>query len=83
MGYHHIVVAHERGFGRGIATTNHIESLWSLLKRYGRFNKGCNYTNVAEVQEALDETSWRLDCHKRNIPLAQDLARILRLTSPI
>lgn len=29
MDYHHIVVNHSEGFGRGSLTTNHIESLWS------------------------------------------------------
>ena len=28
-GYNHIVINHQRGFGQGINTTNHIESYWS------------------------------------------------------
>lgn len=40
LGYNHTVVIHDGGFGRGIYTTNHIESLWSQLKHLGNFNNG-------------------------------------------
>ena len=38
----HEVIIHERGFGLGQYTTNHIESSWSILKHYSKkFFRGC------------------------------------------
>lgn len=37
-GYDHRVVVHERGFGYGSETTNHIESFWAELRNLTDFN---------------------------------------------
>jgi len=42
LGYKHEVAVHENGFGTGVHTANHTESIWSEIKRLRGFYKGLN-----------------------------------------
>lgn len=40
LGFRHIVVVHDIGFGEGFRITNGIESIWSQIKRLTGFYSG-------------------------------------------
>jgi len=79
-GYRHFQLNHTRGFGKGVWTTNHIESMWSQLKRIGRFDSGLSFVTIAEVQCYLNEVVWRW--RNKHDCLVTQLALILSLRNP-
>ena len=58
----HEVVVHEQGFGSGEDTTNHIECLWSELKRLTNYYHGIHGGSKEpwkRVQHHIDTGFWR------------------------
>ncbi len=60
IGYEHRVINHFRGFGRGVETTNHIESIWSEMRRIGEFKKGFSARDIHKVRQKMKVTIWRI-----------------------
>ena len=62
LGYNHTRVIHERGFGSGDNTTNHIEALWSDLKNLTNHDSGIKAGTLRPlelVQHHIDTGLWR------------------------
>ncbi|CAG9330033.1 unnamed protein product [Blepharisma stoltei] len=50
-GFRHRVVFHNRSFGSGRETTNHIENLWSRLKKLRAFSNGFKANNEEDLDD--------------------------------
>jgi len=60
--YIHTRIIHERGFGLGDNTTNHIEALWSELKQLTNYDSGIKAGTLRPlelVQHQIDTGLWR------------------------
>jgi transposase-like protein len=61
LGYVHRVVIHARGFGRGLDTTNNIESCWSQIKRLTDYYKGIQGRgpqSMQQIQDRINHGVW-------------------------
>jgi len=69
LGYIHRVVVHAHGFGRGLDTTNGIESCWSQVKRlsdYYRGIQGRGPNATAQIQDHINHGIWLRHIAQRN-----------------
>ena len=70
LGYNHTRVIHERGFGSGDNTTNHIEALWSDLKNPTNHDSGIKAGTLRPlelVQHHIDTGLWRRSNRDRDL----------------
>jgi len=69
LGYEHRVVVHNQGFGRGLDTTNGIESCWSQVKRlsdYYRGIQGRGPNALMQIQDYINHGVWLRHVRRRN-----------------
>ena len=78
-GYHHLLVNHSVGeFVKGMASTNAIESVWSVLKRgyQGTFH----HFVKKNIDRYVDEFTFRLNECSVSIPTMERISNLLKAT---
>jgi len=78
LNYIHRVVQHNRGFGRGLDTTNGIESIWSQIKRLSSVYRGIQGRGEnarIQIQDYINHGVWLR--HVNGNDAVEELAEVI------